>query len=415
MIGKTFLTNMGKDIVADDKLGAQSKLLDMVDPDQYVGDLITLDYDHADILVHDTHRNQTNGLPHGCLLIATRITPSDLTNSSDLIEEPSLLLIRVAQSVKLSTDTDLDKLRFEVVQRSNDTGYSYDESKQTDQFTLNMLRYSGIRCRILGTFRIYQASHNDDWAVHFGGDIANFNAGQGMKIYKPVEKALEAIVNHRRDGEESSNSEEVGRLRYSSAIKEVVTSESVPVSIQASDFIAQRTALFGMTRSGKSNTTKIIASALFRLRSEERGEVVGQLIFDPNGEYANDNPQDQGCIRNLQHQDPKYDDQVHTYGLHEHPFDPDRHITKFNFYGNQEPNSPPATREKLDQLLEGLYQGKQIIDNALAEETAGYIQDFRNSNLADSAGATGKKRSWRIHTLPKTTFYLQVYPVRSGV
>ena len=390
MASKTFLADLGKDIAEDAKRSALQRLLSMVHPDQYVGDLIALDYDHADILVHDTHRNRTNGLPHGCLLIATRITPADLTNDV-LPEDYSLLLIRVAQSVKLSTDTDLDKIRFEAVQRSNDTEYSYDESRQTDQFTLNMLRYSGIRCRTLGTFRLCQASPEDEWTVHFGSDIANFNAGQGMKIYKPIGNALENIANHRRDSEESFISEEVGRLRYSAAIKEYVTPESVPVSIQARDFIAQRTALFGMTRSGKSNTTKIIASALFRLRSEANGEIVGQLIFDPNGEYANDNPQDQGCIRNLQYENPEYADQVHTYGLHEHPFDEKRHITKFNFFGNQEPSSPPATSEELDQLLHGLYQGKQIIDDTLAEETAGYIQDFRNSNIADSAGVTGNK------------------------
>ena len=389
MASKTFLTDMGDDITADVKQDAQQKLVAMLDPDLYIGDLITLDYDHADILVHDTHRNRTNGLPHGCLLIATRITPADLTNYK-LPEDSSLLLIRVAESVKLSTDTDLDKVRFEAVQRSNDTQYSYDESRQTDQFTLNLLRYSGIRCRILGTFRLYQASPDDDWIVHFGSDISNFNAGQGMKIYKPTGNALETIINHhRRDSDEPSTSKKVGRLRYSSAIKEDNTPESAPVSIRARDFIAQRTALFGMTRSGKSNTTKIIASVLFGLRSEERGEVVGQLIFDPNGEYANDNPQDQGCLRNLQYERSEYADQVHTYGPHPHPFDPGRHITKFNFYGNQEPTSPPITREELDQLLHGLYQGKQIIDDALDQETAGYIHDFRNSNIADSAGVTG--------------------------
>ena len=388
MASKTFLTQMGNDIAADVKQTAQRKLVAMVDPEQYIGDLITLDYDHADILVHDTHRNRTNGLPHGCLLIATRITPVDLTNGT-LPEDSSLLLIRVAESVKLSTDTDLDKVRFEAVQRSNDTEYSYDESKQTDQFTLNLLRYSGIRCRTLGTFRLYQASPDDDLVIHFGSDISNFNAGQGMKIYKPTGNALATIVNHRRDNEELSTSKKVGRLRYSSAIKEEGTPESAPVSIRARDFIAQRTALFGMTRSGKSNTTKIVASALFGLRSQGEREVVGQLIFDPNGEYANDNPQDQGCLRNLQYERSEYVDQVHTYGPHPHPFDPGRHITKFNFYGGQEPTSPPATREELDQLLQGLYQGKQIIDDALAEETGGYIQDFRNSNIADSAGVTG--------------------------
>ena len=165
MVSKTFLADLGKDIAEDAKRSALQRLLSMVHPDQYVGDLIALDYDHADILVHDTHRNRTNGLPHGCLLIATRITPADLTNDV-LSEDSSLLLIRVSQSVKLSTDTDLDKIRFEAVQRSNDTEYSYDESKQTDQFTLNMLRYSGIRCRILGTFRLYQANPEDEWTIH---------------------------------------------------------------------------------------------------------------------------------------------------------------------------------------------------------------------------------------------------------
>jgi len=48
-----------------------------------------------------------------------------------------------------------------------------------------------------------------------------------------------------------------------------------------------RTALFGKTRLGKSNVVKLIAQSLI-----ETTKNVGQLIFDINGEYANDNPQD---------------------------------------------------------------------------------------------------------------------------
>lgn len=371
---KQFLANVASDLRKSTKEDAEHELAGMVSADQYIGDLITLDYGHADILVHDTQRNRANGIPHGCLLLATRITPADLSEKT-LPADPSLLLIRVSESARLRSDADLETARLDAVKRANDTDRTYDESGHTDQFTLNMLRYSGIRCRILGTFRACQSGSDDEWLVHFGSDISNFNAGQGMKIYKPSGSSLERIVNRRRVEKDSSSTRRVGRLRYSAAIMEADAPEAVPVSIQARDFIAQRTALFGMTRTGKSNTTKTIAKALFELRSEERGEKVGQLIFDPNGEYANDNPQDQGCLRNLQYERQEYKGEVQTYGSHKHPHDPERNITKFNFYGAQEPPNPPASERELDGLLHSLYQGKEIIDDALAEETAGYVTD----------------------------------------
>ena len=387
---KQFLTNVASDLRKSTKKDAEQELAGMVAPDQYIGDLITLDYGHADILVHDTQRNRANGIPHGCLLLATRITPADLSEKK-LPKDPSLLLIRVSESARLRSDADLEIARLEAVKRANDTDRTYDESGHTDQFTLNMLRYSGIRCRILGTFRACESGSDDEWVIHYGSDISNFNAGQGMKIYKPSGPSLERIVNRRRIEKDSSSERKVGRLRYSAAIMEADTPEAVPVLIQASDFIAQRTALFGMTRTGKSNTTKTIAKALFELRSEDGGVRVGQLIFDPNGEYANDNPQDQGCLRNLQYENSEYEGHVQTYGSHEHPHDPERNITKFNFYGAQEPQNPPARERDLEQLLHSLYQGKQIIDDALAEETAGYVTDFRNARLDDIRGAVGER------------------------
>ena len=389
-VPKQFLANVASDFRRNTKEDAERQLTRMVSPDQYIGDLITLDYGHADILVHDTQRNRANGIPHGCLLLATRITPADLSEKT-LPNDPSLLLIRVSESARLRSDSDLETARLDAVKRANDTDRTYDESGHTDQFTLNMLRYSGIRCRILGTFRACQNGSDDEWVVHFGSDIANFNAGQGMKIYKPSGSSLEGIVNRRRVENGASSARRVGRLRYSAAIMEADAPEAVPISIRASDFIAQRTALFGMTRTGKSNTTKTIAKALFELRSEESGVKVGQLIFDPNGEYANDNPQDQGCLRNLQYEIPEYDGEVQTYGSYKHPHDPERNITKFNFYGAREPLTPLANEREIEQLLHSLYQGKQIIDDALAEETAGYVTDFRNARLDDIRGAVGAK------------------------
>ena len=136
-----------------------------------------------------------------------------------------------------------------------------------------------------------------------------------------------------------------------------------------------------MTRSGKSNTTKTIAAAIFKLRAESVGQRVGQLIFDPNGEYANDNPQDQGCLRNIQYEVADAEGEVQTYGSYRHPNDPNRNITKFNFYGDKEPAAFQTDVEEVRESLEPLRQGKQIINDALAEETGGYISAFTAADV----------------------------------
>jgi hypothetical protein len=49
-----------------------------------------------------------------------------------------------------------------------------------------------------------------------------------------------------------------------------------------------------MTRTGKSNTRQIVLKTIFELRWQPAALRIGQLIFDPNGEYANENAQDAG-------------------------------------------------------------------------------------------------------------------------
>ena len=381
--GDGFLTGIHGDWQSDRRRAAVQELTALIDSERYVGDLISLEYGAANILIHDSQKFSVGGIPHGCLLIATRIPPEEPEIEDPAHQRASLLLLRVTGSTPLSSDIEVERARLEAVKRANDTAENYDEAGSTDQFTLNMLRYAGAKCRILGTFRMYQETPDDgEWRMHFGGDIDNFYAGQGMKIYKPHGEALERIVNFRTASESNAKPTQIGRLRYAAAVKEANTPESVPVEITADDMIAQRTALFGMTRFGKSNTTKMIAAAIYKLRSSEDGQRVGQLIFDPNGEYANDNPQDQGCLRNVRYEIQGTKDEVQTYGSYPHPHDPDRHITKFNFYGEPEPPFSSNDPKALQDSLETLYQGKQIINDALSEETAGYVKAFIAADIS---------------------------------
>lgn len=370
---------------------ATNELRGFIDTSRYVGDLISMDYNTAEVLIHDRMRQDVGGVPHGCLLLATRIRPDDANLDIDH-PQTSLLLLRALRASPLPNDVEMKHLKLEAGQRAAQTDDNWDQGNLTDQFTLDQMRYAGAHCRILGTFRMHKNSRETDWNLEFGGDIDNFYAGQGMKVYKPAGRALERIANFTVEQDTEADPVRIGRLRYAASIRDPEAPEAVPIKMAAENIIAQRTALFGMTRTGKSNTTKTIASAVFQLRLADRHQRVGQLIFDPNGEYANENPQDQGCIRNLSNLNTGLENDVVTYGLYEHPNDPKRNITKFNFFGDRLPSSSTSSKSEFDEALLTLYQGKEIINDELSEETSGYVMRFKNADLL-STSALGNPSS----------------------
>ena len=362
-----------------------------VDDSMRVGDLLSLDYGEAIILVHDALRQEVGGLPMGCFVLATRMSTNTKPKADK--EDTALILLRVVGNAPLPNRIETDNWRFDAARRSIDSPEQWDADRKTDQFTLNQLRHAGVRCSVLGTFRYVQS--DGSWRLSFGSDISNFYSGQGMKVYKPSGEILKAIVNFSKPEEEphplAGKPVSVGRVRYSSSEITVDSDgENVPVFIEPTDMLARRTALFGMSRSGKSNTIKTLSSAIFDLRKiDPRKGRIGQLILDVNGEYANDNPQDEGCLRNIDQTD------VVTYGLFKHPkYDENRRLIKLNFFGTNITHW--TDRELVRNSLDMLYAGKEIIDEHLLGRTeAQYVRNFTSTNVQPTSEAWGRGEQTR--------------------
>lgn len=86
------------------------------------------------------------------------------------------------------------------------------------------------------------------------------------------------------------------RSRFATRRRAVLAKQAdIPVAVNIYDFIGTTTGIFGMTRSGKSSIMKFVTARLFTVseyRQAEGQSPIGQLILDPQGEYANLNIKD---------------------------------------------------------------------------------------------------------------------------
>lgn len=123
----------------------------LIQEEQYVGDIFSINYETGKVLVHDFHRQKVGGIPSLCFLIATRITPEEEVDYKS--EDASVILLRVMDAAQIPQDHEAEKVRVETAQRvSGEPSKHWDGDDTMDYKTRHVFSYAGISCRILGTF-----------------------------------------------------------------------------------------------------------------------------------------------------------------------------------------------------------------------------------------------------------------------
>lgn len=319
--------------------------------ENFVGHLYDLDYDTTNVLVNDHHKNAVKGVPHGCFLIA--IYTNEIAGNKT--EGILLRVIGVA---------DIPQKK-EIIESITDSYIAQKEARREldpDAYTKNFYQYSGLACRVLGTFFF-----DKDKNLCFGTDMENFIGAHNYKVYKPQKNELNIIINENAKMEENQAREQFGKLRYSSSKSYDEEGKYAPqVYLRTNDIIAMRSAFFGMTRMWKSNTIKIIISAIEKLnQNKDKNEKIGQIVFDINGEYTFSNEQDKGSIYE------KFSNNVTRFStsLKKAQQHSDVKAVQYDFYKDE-------TLEESFNLL---------CDEIALIKTADYFKDFRSIDMFDES------------------------------
>lgn len=296
---------------------ARMEAAKLVDKMRFVGYVLDLGYETAKIITSDPYKLAVGGIPRGTFLI---MTPSNAGNTP-----LHFTLLRVTGVSPTPLTVQVQQTYFELHKKS---------MPELDIWTQGELQWGALNCDVLGMF---YADPKDAQKLAFSGDVNNVVSAHRYNVYAPDESLLQVIVNGMVKNEQQFK---IGSLRtMECGLVSSGASTNISVSISMVDFKGTRTAMFGKTRLGKSNVVKLIAQGMLEATKEDNS--VGQLIFDINGEYANDNPQDGNkSIRSA------YEDRCQVYALTSRKETPSKPL-RLNFY-----EQPDSAIEILASMLE---------------------------------------------------------------
>jgi hypothetical protein len=329
---------------------------------RFVGYVLELGFDSAKIITSDPYKVAVGGIPRGSFLI---MTPAGV-NGGAQPAPPHFTLLRVTGVSPTPLSNQVQQTYFELHKKS---------MPELDVWTQSELQWGALDCDVLGMFYANPANMRE---LHFSGDVNNVVSAHRYKVFAPDEALLKLVVNGMVKPEQQAT---IGNLRTMECglfSNGAVT--GIEVSISMRDFKGCRTAMFGKTRLGKSNVVKLLAQAMLDATANDNS--VGQLIFDINGEYANDNPQDGNrSIRSAN------EARCQVYALTARPGTPSRPL-RLNFY-----EQPAACLEVLASLLE--QDGQR----------SNYIRSFASVSLPDLADIAAMNESDRSRAVRKVQAY----------
>ena len=355
-----------------------------------VGGIYQLDFQHALISTDDKWKADAGGIPLHSFLIATVMPLGAVADR----EDEEVLLLRVDDTCQLPRQAELVEVR-EFAMRQMLT----DGNLTIDVLTQQEMQRSGLKCRILGTF--YQTDLADGQSfLDFGADIDNLYAASRYRVYKPSPDALAVVASYPQITEDELHAGtlphllEIGTVRYSSTRRRAREHDEhrIPVQVRVADFIEMKTAVFGMTRMGKSNTMKTLAVATYR-HAKRISEPIGQLLFDPQGEYANPNSQDDDTAL------AQLGDDVVIYRFGARADEVGVRPLQINFY---DPAQIDAAQEVIGNVLAGSASGE-------------YINNFIGAELADpQPGADGQVNFSRRNREARARFCFYALLAKAG-
>ncbi|MBL0886394.1 helicase HerA domain-containing protein [Myceligenerans indicum] len=332
-----------------------------------IGAIHRLDFHEAVVLTHDRWKHEAGGIPQYSFLLAT----AQNINAAET-DDDEVLLLRVEGTAQLAMETELHAVREEALRTALSSTTSPSPTQvldvDVDPFTRNRISFTGLRCKVLGTF--YEENVNGNKILEFGADVDNFYAASTYRVLKPVGEGLAAVASYLKPSKEAPLRVPIGVVRFSATRRRARMSGQAasPVTVNIHDFIGHKTALLGMTRMGKSNTAKTIIARTFIVSEQQRqaGEnPIGQLIFDPQGEYANPNSQD--------------GTEIAAIG--------EKHVSiyKFGADGSQPHVKPLNINFFAENQIDAV---QNLITDQLADENAGYVKDFAGTSFADDPASS---------------------------
>lgn len=298
--------------ISHTEITSTNPLTKLIDPNRHVGFVISMNFDEAVFLTNDFWKETVRGVPMNSFLLGAAFYADNWDATPEIDREIILLRVLGQEQLPHSKDNLLAMIesysKRTQLERAKKGGegpdvFEFDQRDGFDPHTLVELQFGAMRAGIVGTF--YMRSG----ALCLGADIENFASATHLRVYKPDAKALKTIVNfidpNRKQQADQKARElgfpkapesfNLGTVRYTSAdrLNRGPEESHVALGINPIDFLSRRTAVLGMTRTGKSNMIKTLVSAVGL--AAVRGRVrIGQCIFDINGEYANANSQDDG-------------------------------------------------------------------------------------------------------------------------